>query len=106
VADDVRPLDPEVTHQRATVGRLLREADRASDAAAARASGTMVCERAVMARERRLVQQRREPIREISRMNQHDRLPGSSDLVLEFKALEGSSIHPPPCHARLLDIRL
>ena len=42
VADDVRPLDPEVTHQRPTVGGLLREADRTHYRAAARAADAMV----------------------------------------------------------------
>jgi hypothetical protein len=98
VADDVRALDSEVAHQRLTVGGLLREADRPRERAAARAADAMVAEHAVMLGEGWLIQQRREPIGKVSRMNQHHRLPGSPNLVLKFDALEGCPIHAPLCH--------
>lgn len=94
VADDVCPLDPEVTHQRPTVGGVLREVDRTRDMPAARAADAMVPEHAVVIREGWLSQQRREPIGKVSRMNQHHRLPGSPNFVLKFNALEeGPTIH-------------
>jgi hypothetical protein len=98
VADDVRPLDSEVTHQRPTVGRLLREADRTPDRAAAHTADAMVAEHTIMLGEDWLTQQRREPIDKVSRMNQHYRLPGSAYLVLKFDALEGCPIHTSLFH--------
>ena len=44
VADNVRPLDAQMAHQRPAVGGLLREADRTHYRAAARATNAMVGE--------------------------------------------------------------
>ena len=51
-----------------------------------------------MLREGWLIQQRREPIGKVSRMNQHHRLPGSPDFVLKFNGLEEGPIHSPRFH--------
>jgi hypothetical protein len=80
------------------VGSLLREAERTRDTAAARAADAMVYENAVMVREGWLSQQRHEPIGKVSRMNQHNRFPGSPNLVLKLNALEGCPIHTPLFH--------
>ena len=98
VADYVPPLDPEVPHQRPTVGGLLCEADRTRDRAAAHAADAMVGEHAVMIGEGWLIQHRREPLGKVSRMDQHHRLPSAPDFVLKFNALEGCPIHAPLCH--------
>jgi hypothetical protein len=98
VADDMRPLDPEVTHQRPTVSGVVREADRTHDMATARAADAMVAEHAAMIGEGPLIQQRREPIGKVSRVDQHNRFPGSLYLVLNFDALEGCPIHAPLFH--------
>ena len=58
----------------------------------------MVADHPVTIGEGRLVQQRREPIGKMSRMDEDDRLPGSPYLKLEFDALQGSSLHGPLVH--------
>jgi hypothetical protein len=63
----VRPLNPEEGYQRATVGGMLREADRTNDTAAASASGAVVVHEAIPSGEDRLAHERREPVRVTAR---------------------------------------
>ena len=91
--DDVRALDREVAHQRAAVLRLLREADRTGQAVAARVAAAVVAEHGVAAGENALLDQRREEVGADAGMDEHDRLAGAADLVLELDAVDGCSLH-------------
>jgi hypothetical protein len=98
VADDVGLLDAEVAHERVAVGRLLSDADGAGDPAAAGVADAVVADQAVAAGQRRLPQQRPEPLGTDARVDQHDRLTAPPDLVLELDApdLRAAAAAPPP----------
>ena len=53
----------------------------------------MIAEQAVAAGEGRLLHQRVEPISAGTVMHQHNGFPGAADLVFQFDAINGSSIH-------------
>jgi hypothetical protein len=93
VADNVRPLEPKMTHEQSTVGGVLDKADRARDMAAARAADAMIPKHAVMIREGWLIQQRHEPTGEVARVNQHHRLSFSSDFILKLNVPKRCPIH-------------
>src|SRR5919109_328434 len=75
------------------MGSMLCQANGASDMAATHATDTMISHQAVTIGEGRLVQQRHEPIRKISRMDQHNWLPGAFDFVFKFDVFKGCAIH-------------
>ncbi len=68
----MRPLDPQVTHQRATVRSLLLEIERTRDAAAAPIADAVVAEHAVTVGEGWLFQERPEPVEADAVMHEHD----------------------------------
>jgi hypothetical protein len=101
VADEVRPLDPEVAHERAAVGGLIGDADRPGRAAAARVADAVVAEQAVAFGQGRFLHQALEPVRAHAGVDQHHRLPHSPDLVVQLDAVEGGPFqaslpHDPP----------
>ena len=86
------PRYAEVTHQRAHMRRLPRDADRPRDAAATRIADAMKTQHPIASGERRLFQQGPEPIREQACGHQHHRLPG----VPCHSQFAGGEIVPPP----------
>src|SRR6267142_243010 len=93
MADDVRPPNSQMAHERAEVGRLLGDADRSRHAAAARVADPMVGHDAVTAGESRLVQQGLVPTGEDSGVHEHDWLTDSANLIFELDAIETGPAH-------------
>ena len=93
MADEVRPLDPQVAHERAEVRRLLGDADRSRQPAAARVADPMVGQYAVPTGQGGFVQERCVPASEDSSVDEHNRLTVPSDVVLELDAVETSPTH-------------
>jgi hypothetical protein len=93
VADDVRPRDPKIVHQRTTVRSLLRNTERTRHTATARIASAMVMHHTISVGEGRILQEGFEKVGADAGMHQHDRLAGSLDFVLKFNALESCPIH-------------
>ena len=86
-------VETEMAHQRAEDGRFPRERERSHQWTAARIPGAMIAKQPVAVGKGRLLQQWAEPISAGTVMHQHDGFPGAADLVFQFDAIEGYSIH-------------
>ena len=95
MANQMRPVNSQVAHERAEVGRLLGDADRSRRAATARIADAMVGHQAVTAGEGRLVQKGLVPAGEDSGVHKHHWLPAPSNLVFELDAIETGPTHGP-----------
>jgi hypothetical protein len=104
VADDVRALDPEAAHQRAAVLRLLGEAERIRQAVAAGIAAAVVAEHGVAAGKSALFDQRPEEVGADAGVDEHDRLAGAADLVLELDAVNRCPLHLP--HSSRVELTL
>src|SRR5690242_15171313 len=79
--------------ERAAVRRLLRHADWAIEMRAAVETPAMIQNQLASIRQRWLCHQRLEAVADEAAMNQHHRLAGSSDLVLQLESAKLGSIH-------------
>jgi hypothetical protein len=93
VANDVRPGDPELTHEQPAVLCVERHGDRTVDRAAASEPGAVVAEHAIPVRESRLVQKRLGPRRSDPPVDQHDGVAGAPKLVLQLEAVDRPTFH-------------
>lgn len=84
MTDDVRPLDPEMTHEKPAVLGMVGHGYRPLDRAAAPEPGAVVAEQAVVLRKGWLLEQRLGPRRAHPPVDQRDRLSRSSKLVLQL----------------------
>src|ERR1044072_8583455 len=80
-------------HQAAAVLGVVGHADRTVDARTAAEAGAVIVERAVPAAQGRGVEQRLGPGRAHAPVDQHDRLSGPVDLVLELDAVDRCALH-------------
>jgi hypothetical protein len=100
LANDVRALNPEDTHQRATVGGVLREGDRTSDTATASTSDAVVVHESIPRTEDRLIQEGREPVGVDPGVDEDHRFSAAMKLVLNFSTVDSGPIHLNPLRIR------
>jgi hypothetical protein len=75
------------------MSRLAREAHWTSDVAAAGTPHSMVMNKAIVTREHRLGEERREPISEDTWMNEQHRFAVTANCVFKFDIAKCCSIH-------------
>ncbi len=93
VANHMRSLDAEVSHQRAEDRCFPREGERARQWTTACVPHPMVAKQPKAVDEGRLLQERTEPIRPGTMMHEDDSLPSTADLIVQFDVIEHGSIH-------------
>ena len=87
------PFHCKTLEQRSAIGRLLLNAEWPFHCIASRVTTAMVADQAVTSSQSRFIQEREEGSGDEGPVNQHDRVPFSSDLVLQLTAFNQSSAH-------------
>jgi hypothetical protein len=80
-------VDLQLVHQLSDVRRLLSNAYRTGDVSAARVTDAMIGDQAVLA-ERRLLQQRLEPVGEDPGVHEHDRIARADQPVFQLDSFQ------------------